>query len=231
MIQNSAIKFNYSFDKQEGVLDFNKELFPNHFLSLILGKPGSGKTTLLKFMLTEKSLMYKKFDYVFIISPSYTEYENLFLPRSNFNEELDFDWINNKIKNLKNTQNYINVLFILDDVIADLFQNRFAKQIMSFIFNRRHLLNNGMISIIITSQKYTFVPTCIRANITSLYMFLLNGIEFIRIKKEIVFDEKVFDKALSIVFKSESDPPPFMLYRIDNDTYFKNFSRIVFNQA
>ena len=45
MIKESNIKFNYDYKKTEGVKDFNKELFPNHFLCLICGKPGSGKTT------------------------------------------------------------------------------------------------------------------------------------------------------------------------------------------
>lgn len=233
MIKKSGIEFSYNFKKQEGVTDFNKELFPNHFLSLIIGKPGSGKTALVKFLLQEKSLMYKKFDFVYIISPSFVEYDCLFLPNENFYNELDFEWIETKIENLKDTESYINVLFILDDVIADLFKNRFAKEIMSFVFNRRHLLNNGMISIIITSQKYTFVPTAMRANITSIYMFLLNGIEFMKIKKEIIFNEKEFEKVLKMVFGEEpktNKNQAFILYRIDNNTYFKNFDKIILNK-
>ena len=53
----------------------------------------------------------------------------------------------------KNTEKYVNLLFILDDVIADSFKNRQCKEIMNFIFNRRHLLKNWMIRIILTSQK------------------------------------------------------------------------------
>lgn len=84
MIKDSNIEFSYDYKKAEGVQDFNKEMFPNHFLYLICGKPGSGKTTLLKFLLTRNELMYKKFDFVFIVSPSYIEYESLFLPQKNF---------------------------------------------------------------------------------------------------------------------------------------------------
>ena len=69
MIQESGIKFSYNYKKSEGAQNFDHELFPNHFLLLIWGKPGSGKITLLKFLLTHKQLMYKKFDIVFIISP------------------------------------------------------------------------------------------------------------------------------------------------------------------
>ena len=233
MISKTGVNFFYDSKYKEGVTNFNKLFFPPHFLSLIIGKPGSGKTALLKFMLTSNDLLYKKFDYVFIISPSYTEYDCLFLPSENFNEELDFEWIESKINKYKETENYINILFILDDVIADLFKNRFAKQIMSFVFNRRHLLNNGMISIIITSQKYTFIPTSLRANVTSIFIFLLNGIELSKIKTELVFNEKEFNAALKLVFNNETNKcniKPFLLYRIDNNSYFKNFDKIILNK-
>lgn len=231
MIKESNIKFNYDYKKTEGVQDFNKDIFPNHFLCLICGKPGSGKTTLLKFLLTHNELMYKKFDYVFIVSPSYIEYENLFLPPINFCKDLDFNWISEKIKKLKNTKDYVNLLFILDDVIADLFKNRHSKEIMDFIFNRRHLLKNGMISIILTSQKYSFVPTCIRSNITMLMTFMLNNIDFEKIKKEVIFEEDSFEYAKNLIFKKDKANKSFMYYRIDNDTYFKNFNQIEFNYS
>ena len=229
MIKESNIKFNYNYNKVEGVRDFNKDLFPNHFLCLICGKPGSGKTTLLKFLLTHKELMYKKFDFVCIVSPSYVEYENLFLPPINFCKDLDFNWISEKISKHKSTKDYVNLLFILDDVIADLFKNRQSKEIMDFIFNRRHLLKNGMISIILTSQKYSFVPTCIRSNITMLMTFMLNNIDFEKIKKEVIFEEDSFKYAKNIIFKKDKTNKNFMYYRIDNDTYFKNFNQIEFD--
>ena len=231
MIKNGNIKFSYEYKQPEGVLDFDKELFPNHFLMLICGKPGSGKTTLLKFLLTKQELMYKRFDFVFIVSPSYIEYESLFLPPGNFCKELDFDWIARKIMRFRNTEKYVNLLFILDDVIADLFKNRQCKDIMDFIFNRRHLLKNGMISIILTSQKYSFVPTCIRSNITILMTFILNNIDFEKIRKEVIFDDVTFELAKNVIFKGDKSNKAFMFYRIDNDTYFKNFDRIEFPGA
>ena len=228
MIRDGNIKFSYEYKKSEGVIDFDKELFPNHFLMLICGKPGSGKTTLLKFLLTKQELMYKRFDFVFIVSPSYIEYESLFLPPDNFCKELDFNWIAKKIVRFRNTEKYVNLLFILDDVIADLFKNRECKDIMYFIFNRLRLLKNGMISIILTSQKYSFVPACIRSNITILMTFILNNIDFEKIRKEVIFDDVTFEVAKSMIFKGGKTNKTFMFYRIDNDTYFKNFDRIEF---
>ena len=71
MLQKSNIEFSIDKSRAEGVSDMGNDVFPSHFLALICGKPGSGKTSLLKFMLRESRLLFKKFDYVFIISPSY----------------------------------------------------------------------------------------------------------------------------------------------------------------
>jgi Cdc6-like AAA superfamily ATPase len=119
--------------------------FPSHFLGLIIGKPGSGKTNLLKFILKENDLLFKKFDYIFIITPSISEYNDLFLPDDNFHNELNFEWIEEKINTLNNRRTlmeYINVLFILDDVVADLKSESTNKKLLSFVFNRRHKLIN-----------------------------------------------------------------------------------------
>ena len=69
MIKESKVKFNYDYKKSEGVKDFDKEVFPNQFLALICGKPVSVITTLLKFLLAHNDLTYKKFDFIFIVSP------------------------------------------------------------------------------------------------------------------------------------------------------------------
>lgn len=67
-------------------------ILPSHFLGVLIGKPGSGKTSLLKFLLKNESLLFKRFDFIFIITPSQIEFTDLFLPKENFNNELNFDW-------------------------------------------------------------------------------------------------------------------------------------------
>jgi hypothetical protein len=52
---------------------------------------------------------------------------------------------------------YTNVLVIIDDLIADLHENKTSRELKELVFNRRHLLTNGMVSIILTSQKYSLV--------------------------------------------------------------------------
>lgn len=231
MIQKSDINFVIDKSKIEGVKDMDNDIFPSHFLGLICGKPGSGKTSLLKFILKNEKLLFKKFDYVYILSPSWREYTSLFLPDDNFTNELDFEWIAKHINPIKKTQEYINVLFVIDDLVADLHKNSRSKEIMDFIFNRRHILHNGMISIIITSQKYKRVPTVIRSNITFIIFFRLNNMDLKQIKEELAFSGDIFDNVNNLIFSKQNEDETnnnnFMVYRIDNNVYFKNFNKIL----
>lgn len=139
MLQQSNIHFQIDKSKPEGLQTLFNNIFPSHFLGVLCGKPGSGKTTLLKFILKSKDLLYKQFDFIFIISPSHIEFKSLFLPKNNFNNELDWEWIYNKIniinKLFKNI--YTNILFIFDDVITDINKSTRDGSFLKFIFNRR----------------------------------------------------------------------------------------------
>jgi Cdc6-like AAA superfamily ATPase len=229
-IIKSNIKFNINLYQNEGIKNFETDIFPPHFLMTICGKPGSGKTTLLKFMLKSPKFFFKKFDFVYIICPSYKEYETLFLPQGNFIKKLNWKWIKSKIENINtNYKNqYINVLFILDDVICDLYNSQFSQEIMEFIFNRRHLLNNGMISIILTSQKFTRIPTEIRSSTNVLIIFKMNNICRHKIYEDIIFEEKdKYEEVMKNVFGNKNIKQNFLIYRICNNTFYKNFDRII----
>lgn len=226
-ILKSNIKFTIDLYKNEGITDFATDIFPPHFLMTICGKPGSGKTTLLKFLLQSDKFFFKKFDYVFIISPSALEYESLFLPATNYSKKLDWNWINSKLMPLQNNPTYFNILFILDDVISDLYTNRYSKDIMDFIFNRRHLLKGkGMISMVLTSQKFTRIPTEIRSCSNLIIFFKLNNICFKKMYEDIIFaDKDKFDLILKLFSKEEQI---FVIYRIDNNKFYKKFDQIKF---
>ena len=58
---------------------------------------------------------------------------------------------------------------------------------------------------------------------------MLNNIDFEKIKKEVIFEEDSFEYAKNIIFKKDKTNKNFMYYRIDNDTYFKNFNQIEFD--
>ena len=228
-IIKSNIKFKINLYQNEGLPKLETDIFPPHFLMILCGKPGSGKTTLLKFLLHSKKFFFKQYDYIFIISPSFSEYESLFLPNENYCNSLNWVWIKSKLEMCKKNNNYKNVLFIFDDIISDLYNSRFSKEIMDFIFNRRHLLkDNGMISIVLSSQKYTRIPTEIRSCSNVIIMFKLNNICLKKVFEDLIFEDKdKYDNILTEVFGSNKQQN-FLIYRLCNNMFYKNFDKIIF---
>ena len=222
-------EFKISLYKNEGLKDFNHKIFPPHFLMGIIGKPGSGKTSLLKYILKNKKMLFKKFNKIFVISPSIKEFNDLFLPCTNFVNKLDLNWINKKIEETKKEceVEYKNILFIFDDVLSSLDLMKNNEEILNFIFNRRHKLDDkGMISIIITSQKFNKIPTSIRANLTMLVFFKLNTIDYKLIFDDLIYSEKeMFENIINLLNKT-SEYSNFIIYRIDYNKYFFNFNEI-----
>lgn len=245
---------NYKHPKsKEGLIEvLNNENFPfpPHFLGIIMGKPGSGKTHLLKFILKSKTLFFKKFDFIFIMTPSKLEYNDLFLPESNFSSELDFDWIDEKIKyvntfNKNNKENsYLNVLLIIDDLVADLKSDSQNKKLLSLIFNRRHRLDNviyikiffllfftflikGMLSIIATTQKYRTLPTAFRVTSTFIVAFKNNPSEIKTISDELIYSNVDFLSIFNdVFFNKKYGDKNFIIYNIDNNKIFADFELI-----
>jgi hypothetical protein len=72
--------------------DDEKEYLLPHFLMLLVGKPGSGKTTLLKQLLTNPQMYYRKFDDVFIVSPSHQKMGIKVKP-DNTTAQFSLDWL------------------------------------------------------------------------------------------------------------------------------------------
>ncbi len=192
-------------------------IFPPHFLTLIVGKPGSGKTKLLRMLLKGKDLLFKKFDYVFILSPSIVEFYDLFLPKEHYCDYLDFDWIDSKINALQDTEEHINILFVFDDLVADLKSESYNKRLSKLAFNRRHVVNNGIVSIFVTSQKYKTLPTSFRAACNCLIIFKINPSEIDAITSEHIYSEDNFSQ---IVSKNLLDFSHFLIYNIHFGKYY-----------
>lgn len=229
-IIKSNITFNINLYQNEGLPKMKTDIFPPHFLMTICGKPGSGKTSLLKFMLKSDIFFFKQFDLVFIVSPSFVEYDSLFLPNESFCKSLNWGWIKKKIDFCNTFNYYINVLFVFDDIISDLYNSRHSKEIMDFIFNRRHLLKDkGMISVILTSQKFTRIPTEIRSCSTVLLFFKLNNLCNKKIFEDLIFEDKdKYEMILDNVFNKEEQN--FLIYRLDNNCFYKKFDKIILNE-
>ena len=87
------------------------------------------------------------------------------------------------------------MLIIFDDQIAGLKKLERNQMLGNLIFNRRHLLkNNGIISIIITAQKYILAPTYYRTCFTNVFFFKVNNEDWKAIKRDLFYDNgKVWD--------------------------------------
>ena len=81
-----------------------------------------------------------------------------------------------------------------------------------------------MISILITTQKYRFTPTIIRSNISFLITFKLNKLDVKIIEEELIYSDVNFNDLFNYVF--DGDPDNFLIYRLDNDKFYKKFNLI-----
>lgn len=209
----------------EGVaFDENQHFFPSHFLGLIVGKPGSGKTSLLKKFLQDPLLLFKRYDLVLILSPSPREYADLFLPEENFCTHLDICWAKEKLNNANSQHVYRNALVILDDLVVDIKTDERNNDLIKFIFNRRHTLENGMVSIFITTQRYITIPKLIRSVATFVTFFKVAPPDLKTISEETVHTNINFDQIAHFVFDKTGN---FLMFNVQENYIFKNFNQII----
>lgn len=200
--------------RKEGVGGINS-ILQEHFCCLLVGKPGSGKSHLLFELLMNPSLYFKKFDRVLFCTPT-----KLDLPcGDNWKAFLDIPWILSEIGKLKAGS---NCLVVLDDVIAEIKKEQNNKDLMRLIFNRRHLIPSGTVSIILTSQKYMVCPTRIRSCLSSLILFKLNPSDWKKVKEECIQADAM--QSGTLIKDTFSKPYSFLYCRLDNGDVYKNFS-------
>lgn len=183
-------KFKFSCDDKDESIPLPLPQTLNFFM-LICGRPGSGKTTLILNLIAKRGKMYnKKFDKIFLFSPSLsTMANNPFedLPDEQVFQELSEEDLEVSVASIKDSGE--KVLFILDDVVNDIkksagIQNTLTKMLM----NRRHLAGaGGSTSWIISSQVYNKIPAPIRKTASHIIIFHTKN------KKELdtIFDELI----------------------------------------
>lgn len=209
---------NLSFKK-----NFSNDIIEPNFLMLIVGKPGSGKSTLLSEILVNPKLLNKKFDYLLIFSP--TPLKDLGLDKEDeeeiFHQEFDLDFLFKKISQINsqtaNSTKSIEFLIVFDDMIGKIKEFQKNPQMMNLIFNRRHLLNNGCISIILISQRYMTIPCYFRSTTTLLLFFKLNKKEYDSIISEHL--NWIEDKSI-LNIRNDFD---FLFINLSKGIYYKNF--------
>lgn len=100
---------------------------------------------------------------------------------------------------------HFNLLIILDDVVGQIKKQETNPMLAQLFLNRRHLIFNGTISIIVVSQKYTLIPARIRSNANWMIMYQLNPVDFKSIYEDaVIYGHKTWNKIIEYVFGSQS---------------------------
>ena len=188
-------KFKFSCDDKDESIPPPLPQMLNFFM-LICGRPGSGKTSLILNLVAKRGKLYnKKFDRVYIFSPSLmTMANNPFkdLPEEQLHTELTEENLSTTLEEIKESSE--KILFILDDVVNDMKKSAGIQTLLSkMLMNRRHLTGaGGSTSFIITSQVYNKIPAPIRKTASHIIIYHTKN------KKEL---ETIYDELIIVPLK------------------------------
>ena len=219
-------KFNFTCDEIDDSIPKPLPQMLNFFM-LICGRPGSGKTTLLLNLVCKRGKMYnKKFDTIFVFSPSLlTMKDEPFgeLPAEQVHTELTEENLQGSLEQIKDSGE--KVLYILDDVSNDMKKSAgIQTQLTKMLMNRRHLAGaGGSCSFIVTSQVYNKIPAPIRKTASQVIIYHTKN------KKELdtIFDELILipKKDFYEILKYCFDKKHHFLYIDINKPYNKMFHK------
>ena len=228
-------KFKFSCDDIDDTIPHPLPQMLNFFM-LICGRPGSGKTTLILNLICKRGKLYnKKFDKIFVFSPSLmTMKDEPFadLPEDQVATELSEELLEGALADIKDTGD--KVLFVLDDVVNDIKKVGVQRVLSKMLMNRRHLAGEGgSASFIITTQVYNKIPAPIRKTASHIIIFHTKN------KKELdtIFDELILipQKDFYEILKYCFDKKNHFLYIDVNKSYenmfHKNFNCLSFRST
>ena len=229
-------KFNFSCDEIDESIPAPLPQMLNFFM-LINGRPGSGKTSLILNLISKRGKLYnKKFDRVFVYSPSLlTMKNNPFedLPENQLHTDLTPENLQTALDDIAESGE--KILFILDDVVNDMRKSSEIQNILSkMLMNRRHLAGaGGSTSFIITTQVYNKVPAPIRKTASHIVIYhTKNKKELDTIYDElIIIPQKDFYDILRYCFDKKHN---FVYINVDKSydkMFHKNFNALQFNST
>tara|TARA_R110000824_G_scaffold340739_3_gene527233 strand:+ start:5258 stop:6016 length:759 start_codon:yes stop_codon:yes gene_type:complete len=229
-------KFKFNCDEKDESIPLPLPQQLNFFL-LINGRPGSGKTSLILNLIAKRGKLYnKKFDRVFVFSPSLiTMSNNPFedLPDNQLHTDLTEENLTMALEDIKDSGE--KILFILDDVVNDMKKSAVIQTLLSkMLMNRRHLAGSGgSVSFIITTQVYNKVPAPIRKTASHIIIYHTKN------KKEL---DTIYDELIIVPIKDFYDILKFCFDKKHNFIYIdvdksydkmfhKNFNPLEFNST
>lgn len=212
---------------------------PNSYSNffIFIGKPGSGKSTLmLNMFCSKKKFLYKKFDKIYIFSPSLLgnnlerKHPIFTLPPEQLFDELNDETFDIFLEDIRDTED--RVLVVFDDCQTEMAKGSMLSKMKKLIFNRRHLTEGG-VQIFISSQVYNNIPLALRKACSHLFLFRtknLKEIENVRLELTNHKTEEEFSELLEFCFKKKHD---FLLTDIyssyeDRVYFYHNFNKILF---
>lgn len=205
-----------------------------NFFLLVCGRPGSGKTTLILNLICKRGKCYnRKFDRVFVFSPSLTTmdedpFENL--PPEQIHTELTAANMTAALESIADSGE--KVLFIMDDVINDMKRKEVQIILSRMLMNRRHLSGaGGSASFIITTQVYNKIPAPVRKTASQIIIYHTKN----KRELETIYDELItipkpdFYQILSYCFDKRNHFLFIDVNKADNKMYHKCFNRLEFS--
>lgn len=155
------------------------------FLMCIIGRRKSGKSSLCIDLLTDPKYLNHKFEKIIFISPTIdldTTWKDCSIDFDDPNIEVFTEFRQDQIEEIIEVQrehvetvgseNADSILLVLDDCLADKeFKMKGENHLFKIANNGRHL----KISIIVLAQKITGIPTEIRSQADSMFVFATNS--------------------------------------------------------
>jgi hypothetical protein len=207
------------------------EPLPNgaSFLCFI-GRPKSGKTTVALNFLTRKAYYLKRFDKIFVFSPSIfvsldKDHPLHTLPEKQKNTELTAENLQEAIDSIYDSDK--RVLFLLDDVYQD-FSGYTLTLVAKLCFNRRHLTKKG-VSVWVCAQTFPQIPLKLRKTISDLFVFKTTNereIEAIRSEYCDFMDKDDFHKLLDYVFDEKHNFLYLKTNHQPREMFYKNMNSL-----